>query len=1764
MANSKTGTSTSNSLGGEYQVFLSFRGPDTRRGFTNVLYHALKDAGIHVFIDDEELRPGEVISGNLLRGINDSKLYIPIFSPNYASSHWCLRELAKMVENTSKSKDGNKKVILPIFYDVKPNDVKLKTELYKNAISKLEQQMEDQKKGWFFAPGKKKFSTEEVETWRLALRGVDGTKGWESEKYTGDGHLSKSVVNEVVNRLQTRQRKVTESLVGIEDRIAAINNLVDIDSGGVRLIGIYGMGGVGKTTLAQKIYNQLCSRFGKSCSFLADVRETAKTKGLVKLQEQLLSDISKSRVARSIVNSDDGIKAIEETICNKEVLIVLDDVDDGNQIRTLIGMNSLYPGTRIFVTTRNNGILDIIRGFKYRFERYELEGLSDKHALQLFCRHAFNDDSSLADFSSLSKDIVSTTGGLPLALEAIGSSLYGKKNKKIWEERLEKLRKTPHDDVLGKLRITYDTLKSGQQQIFLDVACFFIGEEKTDPIYMWEDCGFDPEDAIDVLINRCLIKVLDDNRFWMHDQFRDLGRAIANQERSRLRARDDIIRELRSTETNKSIQALDLKSWSQARMTITAEQIKRFPHLRCLWLSNVTCQGDFTSCLSELKWINLHYYNVRDPQFMATNLHLDNVVVMYIVGVEWTEDAVRSLIKGARKLKVLTIQYAHSLHMTPSFSKLSVLEKLTIFSCGFLREIDCSIGKLKWLTDLHVDCCEALEKLPEEIGQLNNLQRLSLVRCRSLRELPGSVSKLESLTNLDVSFTSITRLPDSIGRQLPETMSKLSQLHTLDLYGCDEIQDLPELPRSLNTLWLRSESLLFVPDLSNLTNLVELLVSDVSDTYKTSNIIPCNMPWIGRLSKLRKQHLCLLNVQATSTGWSSLSLLEKLTLSGLDLQTLKQLPSNLRVLELDNTQVMQVELDGLSQLEKLTITRCELVTRISITSSLRKLREADVDSCNKLVEVQILGILKSMESISFSGCKSLERLVCLSEEAGCNELQAPELSDGWRRVSLVSSSLKMLQKFQLWRCPELQEIRFISTLEALKEVVVRECTSLKRLDGLSNLRNLKCLEIKGCESLQTLEGMNELERLEQLKVYRCSSMERIMDASSSKIPKKCQILMRDCGDLLDTGPYSSSITWESYREKILNERTQTSDSEIATTLSDFETETGDPLLEKYTDEFNHLRMHCDVAKEDEQTIARYLVGLGIEISDVVQLQQYWTCKDVCELALKVELYCKMKGSDSRFQKLVYDESDGEQENADPDKEEIIYADSSELLVVKRILNAFVAEDESWLRHNIFHVKCTNGGKVCSIIIDGESFENVVSTTMVAKLGLKIEDHPQPYKLTWLRKGNEVKVSKRCLVQFSIRKMYSDEVWCDIVPMDTCHILLMRLWRFDGKTQHDGFRNTCTFKKDGHTITLGPLDLRKEVKNNLLSRSSSREEAMNAHELFAIVVIEQNSDSSEIPTQVLSLLEEFADVVPKETPPGSLPMRDIQHFIDFIPRVVISNKAAYGMSPKEHEELQRQESIQMDPIKIEAITNWETPKKFHEVRSFHGLASFYQKFIWDFSTNIAPLTDCAKGGRFVWTKEADVAFRLLKKKVAEALVLVLLDFSEVYDVHCDATDVGIRGVPSQKNKPVAFFGEKLNEAKRRCSTYDKEFYAKVRSLEHWRHYLISKEFILYSDHEALKYIYGQHKLNVRHAKWVEFLRVFSFSIKHKEIVKLHEVPKSITSNRDVKFIECLSGYNVSGTFNVANLSPYHADEEELEEIDINENEADSRAFPNRCG
>ena len=190
-------------------------------------------------------------------------------------------------------------------------------------------------------------------------------------------------------------------------------------------------------------------------------------------------------------------------------------------------------------------------------------------------------------------------------------------------------------------------------------------------------------------------------------------------------------------------------------------------------------------------------------------------------------------------------------------------------------------------------------------------------------------------------------------------------------------------------------------------------------------------------------------------------------------------------------------------------------------------------------------------------------------------------------------------------------------------------------------------------------------------------------------------------------------------------------------------------------------------------------------------------------------------------------------------------------------------------------------------------------------------------------------------------------------------------------------------------------------------------------------------------------------------------------------------------------------MKMDPDKVEAIKNWPSSNSIFEVRSFHGLASFYRKFIRNFSGISTPMMETVKKRHkyFHWTEEAEKSFKLLKEKITGQLVMVLPDFSKTFQVRCDASGFAIGAILSQDNKPIAYFSEKLNETKMKYSTYDKEFYAIIQALKKWRHYLIPKEFVLYSDNHALQFVTQQEKLNQRHVKWVEYMKNLTFEIKH---------------------------------------------------------------------
>ncbi|PKU79202.1 RNA-directed DNA polymerase [Dendrobium catenatum] len=630
-----------------------------------------------------------------------------------------------------------------------------------------------------------------------------------------------------------------------------------------------------------------------------------------------------------------------------------------------------------------------------------------------------------------------------------------------------------------------------------------------------------------------------------------------------------------------------------------------------------------------------------------------------------------------------------------------------------------------------------------------------------------------------------------------------------------------------------------------------------------------------------------------------------------------------------------------------------------------------------------------------------------------------------------------------------------------------------------------------------------------------------------------------------------------------------------------------------------------------------------------------------------------------------------------------------ICVLQRLLLAPRQPTESQ-RNALFKTKCTIKGKVCDMLIDSGCTENVISRAVVQALQLKTSKNPNPYKISWVKRGVELAVTDMCKVAFSIGRHYVSEVLCDVVEMDVCHLILGRPWQFDVGAIYDCRANTYSFDWKGKKLRLLPRMNVQPASNTTKTAlfAVSGKALVNAWResmcIMALIVAEQNHATKEEPmcAEIKSLLQQFPDICPTELPAELPPMRAIQHQIELTPGATLPNMPHYKMSPKEHQILQqivdellekqliqpslspcavpallvpkkdgswrmcmdsrsinkisvkfrfpmprmedmldklsganifskldlrsgyhqirirpgdewktafktrqglyewkvmpfglcnapatfmrlmnevlkpylnkccvvyfddilvfsasREEhrqhlmsiftvmrqnklflnlskceiatkqvsflgfiisagGVSMDPRKITAIKEWPIPRSLFDIRSFHGLANFYRRFIKGFSIIMAPITDILKQSQFTWSEEQQRSFEAIKAALSTAPVLVLPDFDKPFTVDTDASTVGVGAVLSQDNKPVEFFSEKLCPSRQKWTVYEQELYAVIRALKQWEHYLLHQDFILCSDHKALQYINTQKNINRMHARWIIFLQKFTFVLKHK--------------------------------------------------------------------
>ncbi|CAN1162533.1 Disease resistance protein L6 [Linum perenne] len=951
----------------EYEVFLSFRGPDTRRQITDILYRFLRRTKIHVFRDDNELRKGEEIGSNLCRAIDQSKIYVPIISKSYAHSKWCLIELAKIIQ---RHEQDTRRTILPIFYMVDPGDVRHQTGPYEDA----------------FQEHGKKFDERTIKNWKDALNKVGALKGW---------HVK--------------------------------NN-------------------------------------------------------------------------DEVSNEDEGRRMLKDRICRFKTLIILDDVDEKFKFEDVLGSpKNFHQGSRFIITSRNIKVLGSLN--EDRCSLYEVGAMSQSRSLELFCKHAFKKNYPPPNYNTLVDGIVSTTGGLPLTLKVIGSMLY-REELAVWQEKLEQLRGTIEHQVMERLKISYDTLTNEAQQIFLDIACFFIGENKEMPSYMWSDCKFYPASSINILIQRSMIKLGDKEVFQMHDQLRDMGREIVRQEniehpwmRSRIWSAEEgkkLIYERKGSNLIKGLRVENLSIGVDAIESLTNLSELRYFKADLL----TTLVQDFNNFLPNLRWLQVHSfsrYNHEECEPPLISFNMKNLVILDIrescLPDNWGG---WSQIQMAERLKLIDLSHCSKFQRLPRFPRSVEILKLNNIEGHEIPELD--IGDLKKLKVLHLNSSKLQKITGGTFGMLKGLQELNLTgfECKNLREVMVDVGELSSLKILRTKRTRDIEYETPIGLKVLSTSSQIS----------------------------------------NLAEMLELEVLKIYDCKFGLDIPP--MWW--KVSKLK--YLSIVKANINGGGGSSSS--------NNNMITTTILPSSLTSLIMHECHAWLPSLVNLGNLTLLLMVDCQTLCNhldgIEGLTSLKKLRIQKVKGLARITGLTNL--------LSSPDCK-LEDLVIIN----CPDLIELHDDDKAAEVGVVVNSLRFmdiihcpqldigplvrgLTKFPMLEAVWLENIKFtehqlegVGSLEEL-EYCFLKLPSLERITPLSKLKKLKRLTIAGAHGLREIEGLGDLKCLEYLILPNCTSLERLWQADD-RLENLKKLDIRNCRSLsvehlsaLKTGlPPNVEICW---------------------------------------------------------------------------------------------------------------------------------------------------------------------------------------------------------------------------------------------------------------------------------------------------------------------------------------------------------------------------------------------------------------------------------------------------------------------------------------------------------------------------------------------------------------------------------------------------------------------------------------------------------------
>ncbi|KAH9650305.1 ADP-ribosyl cyclase/cyclic ADP-ribose hydrolase [Citrus sinensis] len=548
--------------------------------------------------------------------------------------------------------------------------------------------------------------------------------------------------------------EIPKELVGMESRLEKLKFLMCTGSNDVRTIGIWGMG----------------------------------EGSVISLQKQLLSDLLKL-ADNSIRNVYDGVNMIGSRLRHKKVLLLIDDVADVEQLRGLAGKRDWFgPGSRIIITTRDEHLLKL-----HRVEEvYKLEALNFDEAFRLFCLKAFDTYKPLEEYSELAKCFVKYASGLPLAVDVLGSFLFGRPVDQ-WRSTQERLKRDPENKILDILQISFDGLKEAEKNIFLDVACFYKWENRDYVSKILDSCGFDPIIGISVLIEKSLLTVRENDRLWMHDLLQEMGQQIVRRQspdepgrRSRLWEEADVSHVLSQNTGSEVVEGIMVDDNSLENEVYFSEVLKHFRPLNMLKVMKLRHSENLIKTPDLTEAPDLEELDLKGCTSLTT---LSSKIFM-------------------KPLKTLVLSGCLKLRKFPHVAgSMECLRELLLDGTD-IKELPVSIELLSGLVQLSLKGCKNLLSLPIAISSLKCLRNLKLSGCSKLKKFPQIVASMEDLLELYLDGTSITEVPSSIELlhglellnlnncknlvRLPNSINGLKLLKTLNLSGCFKLENMPE------------------------------------------------------------------------------------------------------------------------------------------------------------------------------------------------------------------------------------------------------------------------------------------------------------------------------------------------------------------------------------------------------------------------------------------------------------------------------------------------------------------------------------------------------------------------------------------------------------------------------------------------------------------------------------------------------------------------------------------------------------------------------------------------------------------------------------------------------------------------------------------------------------------------------------------------------------------------------------------------------------